>query len=81
MKPSKFLVAVWTHRHGADVSLFSTMERVEKFKDNIGRANWNHELHYDMPHDHVGDAYFNTMQESGEEFFEVHECELDKMED
>lgn len=72
-------VAVYEHNHGEDISVYATKEGANKWRAQLADEWWSHEFPYDMPPNDPGlkaDVYWDKMAENGEEFFNIHECDV-----
>jgi hypothetical protein len=70
-------VAIWTHKHGTDVSVFHTEKGCEGWCQEIAADNWEQEMGDDVKPDDPGiaaDVYFEVMSDrsSSAEYFETH---------
>lgn len=54
----KVFVAVYEHRHGADVRVFATFASAQAWKDEIGAEYWADVSDDPQPEDACGDEYF-----------------------
>lgn len=67
-------VGVYENKYGTDIRVFRTREGVEKWKDSIADENWENEFPDDpRPDADIGEAYFDLMNDYGEEWFSLHE--------
>jgi len=78
MPEQQVWVAFWNHEHGYDMCVFSTPEKAQAWKDEIGLAWWEDETDEPLPVENVGDAYFDMMAEKETENFNVEMVVVDK---
>lgn len=73
-------VAVWDHRNGTEVRVFSTYEKMCAWRDEIARSGWEDWFDEPMPTENVGDAYFDRMDSVFDaEWLRVDECMIDEV--
>lgn len=75
----KVFVAVYEHRHGADVRVFATFAGAQAWKDEIGAAYWTDVSNDPQPEGACGDEYFELACTSFSrgEYFRIDECEVE----
>jgi hypothetical protein len=70
----EFFVAVYEHRRGTDVSVFTSQDKAYGWRKSLASDYW--EAEFDGPRppdDEIGDAYFERISD---EYFSVHTCTL-----
>ncbi len=75
----KVEVAIWDHRHGTEVSVFTDEAGVEAYRQQTAEENWDDEMDgQEMPKDpkEAADAYFDEMRDRGEEYFSHQSSEI-----
>lgn len=74
----KVIACVYSHEYGEDLRVFSSQEKADAWKDELGKAYWENKFPDEpMPEENVGTAYFNLQLDRGSEWFIATECEVE----
>lgn len=69
-KPVQLYVATYSHKHGEDAEVFQTEEGAYHWRDDIATEYWG-DIDDNPPTENIGEKYFEIMEESGREYFNV----------
>ncbi|KAB2722445.1 MULTISPECIES: hypothetical protein [Brucella] len=75
--PQQVCVAIYEHRHGADIRVFTDAERAMRWRTALAKDWWRNAFDEPPPPDDViGEEYFERMLER-DEFFSMQTCEIE----
>ena len=79
-QPQKVFVATYSHKHGDDQTVYATFAGAVRARNDIATQWWDREIGDGHPKpenpDAIGEAYFDYMNDHGEEWFTIQECEV-----
>lgn len=76
--PQTVHVAIYEHRHGADVRVFLERDQALSWRTALAREWWDNEIDDDpSPDVEIGEQYFEHMLEHGDEFFSIRACAVE----
>ena len=77
LPPQRVYVAVYEHRLGTDVRVFTEQSDALNWRMSIAQEWWSYEFSSNPPPaDEIADEYFERMLDRNE-FFSIQECEVE----